>query len=194
MPPHLAGPNRLVRAYASAARLSALQAEQASSDDAARGHAVAANTMAVACVETYLNVFARLWLEQEPDFVHIKQIEQDLKTKKNLGRKLEEWPELFFGKKANLGSGPGQRFRACLERRNRLMHFHSDAHTFTADQITIKGLIDTTAYETLQPTDALAFVEAAEGFIEYLIQLQGIAPEQVANAMHHWVGRLPSAA
>jgi hypothetical protein len=194
MSPHLSSPNRLVRAYASSARTLAAQAIEAPSDDDAREHVVATNAMAVACVETYLNVFARLWISQDPDFPHCEQIENDLRTKKNLGRKLEEWPKLFFGMKADFGSGAGQRFRACLDRRNRLMHFHSDTHTFEWENIVINGLIDSTAYETLTREDAFTFVQAAEGFIEYLLQLQGIAAEQLPHALHHWLGRVPSVA
>lgn len=166
-------------------------ATEAPSESEAREHVVAANAMSVACIETYLNVFARLWISQNPDFPHCKQIESDLRTKKNLGRKLEEWPELFFGTKANFGSGAGQRFRACLDRRNRLMHFHSDAHKFEEENIVINGLIDSTAYDSLTREDAFTFVQAAEGFLEYLLQLQGIAAEHIPHALHHWIGRVP---
>ncbi len=192
MSAHLASPNRLVRAYASSARALAILAIEARCLDDAREHVVATNAMSVASVETYLNVSARIWIAQNPDHPHCERIEKDLRTKKNLGRKLEEWPELLFGKKANFGSGIGQRFRACLERRNRLMHFQSDAQTFKLENLLIHGLIDSSAYETLTREDACTFVQSAEGFIEYLLRLQGIAAEQVPHALHYWLGKVPN--
>lgn len=186
-------PNRLVRAYASIAWRLAHEAASAESGELSREKSAAAIAMAVACVETYLNVLAKLWLVQNADFVHREQIEADLKQKKNLGRKIEEWPALFFGCKANLGSGAGQRFKTCLDRRNRLMHFNSEAHDFEYENVVVKGLLDTSVYESLKPEDGIASIQAAEDFIEYLLSLQDIAEEQVPNAMHHWVGRTPSA-
>lgn len=194
MPQTLASPNRLVWAYASAARTLAFEAEDVDVSNQVQEKACAAVTMAVACVETYLNVFARLWLAQNPDFEHREQIELDLRQKKNLGRKLEEWPQLFFQKKADLGSGPGQKFKACLNRRNQLMHFISDAHDFAHENIVIKGLIDVSGYEELNAEGAAAAVDAAEGFIAYLLRLQGISEEQIPHALHHWLGKPPSAA
>jgi hypothetical protein len=155
--------------------------------------AAAAVTMAVASVETYLNVLARLWLAQDPNFEHREQVEKDLSGKKGLGRKLQEWPQLFFGKSADFGSGAGQRFRSLLDLRNRLMHFTSDAHEWQHENIVIRGLIDTSAYDALSFEAAVNAVAAAERFIEYLLQLQGLQADQVPHVMHHWTGRPPNA-
>jgi hypothetical protein len=194
MSPTLSSPNRLVRAYASIAWALAHEAANAPSEEVSREKSAAAIVMAIACVETYWNVFAQLWLSQNPEFPHRLQVEADLRQKKNLGRKNEDWPLLFFGKKVDLGSGPGQRFKFWLDSRNRLMHFNSEAHQFEHENIIIMGLIDTTAYESLKPEDGIASIRAAEEFIEYLLRLQAIPEEQVPHAMHHWVGRVPSAA
>jgi hypothetical protein len=136
----------------------------------------------------------QLWLAKNPDFPHRAQVEADLSQKKNLGRKIEDWPVLFFGRKADFGSGPGQRFKALLDRRNRLMHFNSDTYELEHESIVIMGLIDTTVYESLKPEDGIASIRAAEDFIEYLLRLQAIPEEQLPHAMHRWVGRIPSAA
>ena len=150
--------------------------------------------MAVSAVETYLNVLARLWLDQNPEFEHRERIEHDLRTKKSLTRKLEEWPALLFGKSLSLGSGPRQIFRQFIERRNQLMHFSSESHTLEVENVRVSGLIDTTAYERLTSSDAKRAASSAEDFIEYLLQVQGIAKEQVPHALHHWVGRPPERA
>ena len=194
MSPTLSSPNRLVRAYASIAWRLAEEAAVAESDELGREKSAAAIAMAVACVETYWNVLAKLWLVQNAQFVHREQVEADLKQRKNLGRKLEEWPVLFFGCKADLGSGAGQRFKACLDRRNRLMHFNSETHDFEHENVVIKGLLDTSVYESLKPADGIASIQSAEDFIEYLLRLQAIPAKQVRHAMHYWVGRVPGAA
>jgi hypothetical protein len=192
MEPTLASPNRLVWVYASASRTLAREAGETGSFDFGREKAAAAVTMAVACVETYMNVLARLWLAQNPTFEHRDKVENDLKRKKGLGRKLEEWPELFFGRKADFGSGAGQEFKSVLELRNRLMHFTSDAHDYEHENIIIRGLIDTSAYESLSAEVAANAVISAASFVEYLLQLQGIAPDRIPGAVHHWLGRPPN--
>jgi hypothetical protein len=187
----LSSPNRLVWAYASAARTLAFEARMAGSLNESREKACAALTMSVACVETYLNVFAQIWLSQVPEFEHREKIEADLRNKKSLGRKLEEWPSLFFNSRVEFGSGPGQKFKACLDHRNRLMHFSSDSHTFKYDNVVLNGLVDTSAFEELTAEVCSAYVRAAENFIEYLIRLQGIPESQIPNAVHGWLGQPP---
>lgn len=189
----LASANRLVWVYASAARTLTREAGEACSPELGKEKAAAAVTMAVACVETYLNVLARLWLVQDSTFEHRAQVEDDLKRKKGLGRKLEEWPALFFGKRADLGSGAGQRFKSLLDLRNRLMHFTSDAHDWEHENITIRGLIDTSAYDSLSFEAAVDAVVSAEGFIEYLLHLQGVEMDRIPHVLHHWLGRPPNA-
>ena len=150
--------------------------------------------MAVSAVETYLNVLARLWLGQNPEFEHRERIEHDLRTKKSLTRKLEEWPELLFGKSLNLGSGPGQVFRQFIDTRNQLMHFSSESHTLEVENVRVNGLFDTAVYERLTSSDAERAASSAEDFIEYMLQVQGIAREQVPHALRLWVGRSPESA
>lgn len=184
----LSSPNRMVRAYASIARALAQQAKSAVIHDDVRQAAAASIIMAVASVETYLNIMARLWIEQDEEFEFRERVDRDLASKRALGRKLEEWPELFFKKRLNFGGGPAQRFKETLDLRNQLMHFSSDAHEYEFENIKIKGLINTDAYDSLDASLAEKSVKSATDFISHLIELQGIPPEQMVHAMHHWVG------
>lgn len=190
----LATPNTLTRAYASAARQLARSAAVSPTQADVRELAVGAVTMAVASVETYLNVFAQLWLDQSPEWLHRTQIERDLRTKKGLGRKIEEWPRLFFNQPLEFGSGPPQKFRALVGLRNRLMHFLPETQEFRHQNISIRGLIDISDYESLTADSALAAVVTSEDFVDHLLQLQGIPDGQRKIALCNWLGLVQSAA
>jgi len=178
----------MVRAYIAVAHLLAQESIDAESEDK-RAKTAAAIQIAVSSVEAYFNVFARLWIDQNPNFKHSEQIASDLRTKKFLGGKLKEWPQLFFGKPIDFGRGIGQDFLGLVDRRNRLMHFTSESHEFEFENVKIKGLIDTSVYDTLVPDDAKNAVITAEGFIKHLLQLQGLSPPHVQIALQHWTGR-----
>ena len=171
------------------ARALAQQAQSAVDQDDVRQAAAASIIMAVAFVETYLNIMARLWIEQHEAFEFRDQIDKDLAGKRPLGRKLEEWPQLFFKKRLNFGCGPAQRFKETLDLRNQLMHFSSDAHEYEFENIKIKGLMNTGAYDSLDASLAHKSVKSATEFISHLIEIQGIPSEQIVHAMHHWVGQ-----
>jgi hypothetical protein len=192
MPPTLASPNTLTRADAGAAWQLAQEAQAAASQHESRDMAVGALTMAVACVETYLNVFAQLWLDQNQSWPHRAAVEQDLRSKKPLGRKLEDWPPLFFDRAADFASGPGQDFKALLGVRNRLMHFLAQTHDVARENVIIHGLIDISDYSALSGAFAMRAVATAEAFVGYLLQLQGLGEEHVRHALHHWLGKVPS--
>lgn len=194
MPTALASRNALTCSYAGLAREFAHEAQAAATESESRDRAVAALTMAVAFVEAYVNVFARLWLDQNPVWPHRAAVEQDLRTQKSLGRKLEEWPMLFFGKSVDFGSGLGQRFKAVLITRNRLMHFLPDTHDFAHEGVVIRGLINVSDYNALSGAVAVDAVNTAEAFVGHLLFMQGLSPARVQHALHHWLGRVPGAA
>jgi hypothetical protein len=187
----LSSPNRLVWTFADAARSLAAEAEESDSLDVARQKSASATVMAVACVESFLNVSARLLLFQQPASPHKDQLERDLRAKKPLGRKLEEWPLLLFGKTADFGQGPGQRFKATLDSRNTLMHFISDTHSLEVEGLIVNGLIDTSEFDNLTSSSGWSAVQAAEEFIAYLLLLGGASTDSIPHLLHHWVAKVP---
>lgn len=190
----LASPNTLTRAYASVARQLAAEALASQVPSQVRERAVGAVTLAVASVETYLNVFAQLWIDQSQNWPHKSQVEQDLRTKKGLGRKIEDWPQLFFGRPLQFGSGPAQKFKALVALRNRLMHFLPETRDLTYENVVVRGMIDIEDYESLTGQSAKNAIAVAEGFVAHLLELQGIPCEQRRHALHHWLGTVPSGA
>ncbi|MBP1152362.1 hypothetical protein [Methylocaldum sp. RMAD-M] len=184
--------NHIVWSYFDIARLIAHEAETSSSDSVKRSKSAVVFLMAVAAVEAYINIFGRMWVEQDTDFSHATQIRDDIKNKKFITYKIKTWPQLFFGKGLDLSQGAGQEFLALVEKRNRLMHFTSDYHTYQCENVTIKGLVDSTVFDSLTPKDAEKAIYVAESFIEAWIRLQGLKEQHVKAATAHWTGNISS--
>lgn len=186
----LASHNHIVRSYFDIARTIADEADTSSSESVKRSKSAVAVLMAVAAVEAYINVFGRMWVEQETDFRHATQILDDIQNKKFITHKIKTWPQLFFGKSLDLSLGSGQEFLALVEKRNRLMHFTSNYHIYQFENVTIKGLVDSTVFDSLTPKDAEKAIHVAEGFIEGWIKLQGLEEQHVKAATVHWTGNI----
>ena len=186
----LASHNHIVRSYFDVARKLTQEAADSTSDADRRSKSAVSVLMAVAAVEAYINIFGRMWISQIPNFINAGKIVEDLNKRKPITHKIKTWPKLFFGKGIDLSEGIGHDFLELIETRNRLMHFTSDYHTVQFENVTIKGLIDITAFESLTPEDAEEAIYIAEGFIEAWIRLQGFQEHHVKSATAHWTGNL----
>ena len=186
----LASHNHIVRSYFDIARMIAHEAKTSTFDSVKRSKSAVVVLTAVAAVEAYINVFGRTWVEQDPDFSYANQVQDDIQSKKSITHKIKTWPQLFFGKGLDLSQGSGQKFLALIEKRNRLMHFTSDYHTYQFENVTIKGLVDSTAFDSLVPKDAENAIYVAEGFIEAWIRLQGLEEKHIKAAAAHWTGNI----
>jgi hypothetical protein len=161
-------------------------------EEEARQDAALSVILAVQCVEVFLNVFFRV-VVSEPEFLKAAdRICGDLEDPRvGLDRKVKEWPEVVFGKKLELGRGPGQRFIQLKDTRHRLMHFTSSHQTFEHGGVFIHGLADTTLYENLSAETAMQALRTAEEFLCEVFKLRGIATEALPHALHAWTGRPP---
>lgn len=186
----LASHNHIVWSYFDIARKITQEAAGSASDADRRSKSAVSVLMAVAAVEAYINIFGRMWIEQAPDFINAGEIIEDLNKRKPITHKIKTWPKLFFGKGLDLSAGIGQDVLELIEKRNRLMHFTSDYHTLQFENITIKGLIDITAFDSLAPKDAEEAIYIAEGFIEAWIRLQGLQENHVKSATASWTGNI----
>lgn len=186
----LASHNHIVWSYFAIARKLAHESGGSSSEVDNRSNSAVAVLMTVAAVEAYINIFGRMWVEQVSEFGHAEKILADLKNKKFITHKIKSWPELFFNKSLDLSGGIGQEFLALIDKRNRLMHFTSDYHTLQFENVTIKGLIDCTLFDSLTSKDAEEAIYVAESFIEAWIRLQGIEEDHVKAATATWTGNV----
>lgn len=186
----LASHNYIVLSYFDIARKITQEAAGSASDTDRRSKSAVSVLMAVAAVEAYINIFGRMWIEQTPTFSNAGMIAEDLNKRKPITHKIRAWPKLFFGKGLDLSSGVGREFLDLIEKRNRLMHFTSEYHAVQFENITIKGLIDITAFDSLAPKDAEEAIYIAEGFIEAWIRLQGLQENHVKSATATWTGNI----
>lgn len=182
--------NSIVRSYFDIARKIAVEAADPLSEHDKRSRVSVVVVMAVAAVEAFINIFGRMWIVQVPDFIFAEKINDDLKRKKFITYKVKSWPKLLFSQDFDLLQGPCKDFLDLIEKRNRLMHFTSDYHIAQSENVTIKGLIDIAAFDSLTPKDAEEAIRIAERFIEAWISLQGLERNHVMTATAHWTGNM----
>ena len=186
----LASHNHIVRSYFDIARKTAHEVVNSTLENDKCSKSAVTILMSVAAVEAYINIFGRMWVEQIPGFVHAKKILDDLKNRKFITYKIRTWPKFFFGKNLDLAHGGGRDFLELIEKRNYLLHFTSDYHTLQFENVTIKGLVDSTVFDSLTAADAVDAICKAEGFIEAWIRLQRLEEYNVVNATASWTGKM----
>ena len=82
-------------------------------------------------------------------------------------------------------------FDQLRERRNLLMHFTSSHQSVNLPGIEIQGLADTSVYDNLTVGDARKALGIAEGMVQELLRLRGVQDQQMGDALHHWIGKVP---
>lgn len=191
----LSSPNRMVwELFQALRRLCArvAEAQAVQEESALRQDAALCVILAVQCVEVFFNVYFRV-LISEPAYAHAaEEISKDLaRTQCGLDRKIKNWPKLVFRQGLSLDKGAGQRFIELKNLRHKLMHFTSSHQTLAIPGVSIHGLVDTTAYESLSERAALEALHTAEAFLCEVFTLRGISPHDLPHALHSWTGRPP---
>lgn len=149
--------------------------------------------LAVTVVEIFLNAYFRVVVSEEPFQKHEKKLLKELSDRILLDRKCREWPARIFGASPNPKNGSVRAFAELKELRNKLIHFVSSHETVhLPGNITIHGLADTSAYNSLTTQVALTSVETVRGFAYEIFRLRGIASENWPHSFHGWFGEVPS--
>jgi len=144
--------------------------------------------LSVAVVETFVNVFFRVAVTEERFRAHEGPILHGLETRLPLAEKLRTWPELVFGQALDWGSGSPQRFTELRRLRNSLMHFTSSHETFSHQEIEIRGLADTAAFDGLSPSAVRQALITARGMVREILILRGLEGDHLTDALHLWTG------
>jgi hypothetical protein len=187
----LSSPNSMVWSYFEALRRLCYGVESHANDSHKKQDAALCVILSVTGVEVFLNVYFRILISEEP-YKHAKQrILSDLERQVPFDRKLKDWPYLVFGEKIKFGSGIGQKFSNLKNLRNKLVHFSSTHESIEVPGITINGVADTTAYNSLNEHAANEALETAEKFICEIFRLRGIEEENICHALHSWTGKVP---
>lgn len=181
----------MVWSYFSALRRMCYQVEEHSSEGHKREDAALCVITAVTVVEVFLNVYFRILISESPYKHAEEKIQNDLQKQMSLDRKLKEWPKEVFGKKIDFGAGAGQKFMELKNIRNGLVHFSSTWETVEVPGITIHGLADTSAFESLGEHSAIQALETAEEFLAEVFRLRGIKEADIPGALHSWTGQPP---
>jgi hypothetical protein len=148
--------------------------------------------LTVAVIETFLNLFFRV-VVSEPAFAqHEELVLRDLRRRASLDHKLRRWPHAVFGRPIDANDPVVRSFIALKERRNALMHFTSTHETFIGSGFEIRGLVDTSVFDDLEPADAAAALDIAQGMLCVLLRHRGIPEARLPAALHVWTGLPPS--
>lgn len=189
---HLGSANRIVWNYFEALRRLAARTKKMDDTDERKQDVALCIVLSVTAVEAFVNVYFRVVVSEAAFAKHLPKFEADLKSHIPLAEKLKQWPKLMFGKGLDMGSGPCKAFKHLTAHRHKLIHFKSSHQSVTFGAVSIHGLADMSAFDTLTPTDAKNALSIAEDVLAEVFLLQGIAKDQVPHMLHGWTGKLPT--
>lgn len=116
----------------------------------------------------------------------------DLRSRRGLAYKFTTWPEMCFDKGFDLDRPPAKTFLALVEQRNALMHFTTNYDSIEVPWVTVQGLVDITAYQSLGSPDAANAVRVAEEIVGEFFCLQNAGAVEVLKQIHYWTCGVPS--
>lgn len=188
----LGSPNRMVWQHFDALRRLADRSRAEPEEDHQKQDAMIAIGWAVAAFETFLNVFFRVVVTESPYHSHAGRILRDLERRASLEHKLTRWPLRVFGHGLDFAAPTGKAFLELKRRRDILLDFVSTHQTVQVDVSTrIDGLADIAAFETLNPDDASAAVDVAEGMVAEVLRLRGVEGGRLQDNLRLWTGKAP---
>lgn len=188
----VSSPNRIVWEYFRLLREAVHRARNAEDDDKRRRETVLSIFVAVAVVETFLNIYFRIMVEGKAYSAYKALIQKDLEYPyASLDRKIKTWPSKVLCKNLDVTTGIGKDIVLLKEKRNKLMHFTSSHETVKVGNIILKGTANTDVFDKLTADDATHALDVAERFVAEIFILKGERPENVSHGLHSWTGKLP---
>ena len=166
------------------------------SEEATKDIAASTIVLSVTAVETFINMYFRVLVEEEKyksykNMVVSESISKDGVRAKGLEYKLNKWPNQILGKNINFNTGIGKEFDELRNKRNNLTHFTSEYETLTVGNIVIEGLANTEAFDSLDKAEAINSAIIAKEFIEHILFLSGLKKINIQHAIHQWTGIVP---
>lgn len=158
-----------------------------------RNDVFACHLIAIAIVETFVNAYFQVLVEEDPAHQkHKEKIYADFEKRKSLEGKLRDWPKLLFSKEIDQAHPAAKEFSDLKSKRNHLTHFKSSYSTITLPgPVFIGGTADVTIYENLTLDDAINAQKTIEDFIEYLLGLSGVPVDKLPFALQRWISKVP---
>ena len=185
-------PNSILWRYFVCLRRLAHEASTTPDPDLQRETVALAVFMAVSAIEAFLNIWFRTFSEVGPLADHRETILADLRKRCGLRYKFKTWPKLCFDKGFDLNRPPAKTFLDLIDQRNALMHFTTNYDSIEVPGITVQGLVDITAYQSLGAPDAANALHVAEEIVGEFFRLQKVGAVDVLKQVHYWTCRVPS--
>jgi hypothetical protein len=140
----------------------AQNAREAPSPELSRQAAALAVVMAVTVGEVFLNLWFRVRVEEKGIPSQRESLLKDLNSRASVQRKLEQWPLRYLSVPLDLNSGAGGEFVRLKSLRNSIVHFTSKHESVDLGGVSIHGLADTSAYDSLSSEHATWALQTAE--------------------------------
>lgn len=190
--PTFSSPNRIVWDYFLSLRLLAKNARETLSPELSRQAAALAVVMAVTVGEVFLNLWFRVRVEEKAVPGQRESLLKDLQSRAPVQRKLEQWPLRYLSTPLDLKSGAGGEFVRLKSLRNSIVHFTSSHESVDLGGVSIHGLADTSAYDSLSSEHATWALQTAENLVAEVFRLAGVTEKEIPHALHAWAGKPPA--
>lgn len=146
--------------------------------------------LSIMIIETFINIYFRILAEETSCSSCREQTIKELDERVSLDKKIKTWPKRFFKKEIDFSKGIGQQFLKLKGLRNKLVHFKSSHETVNLPGIELRGMVDISAYDSLDSKVALESLVVAEEMLEEISRLNGMNVAQIGHAIHLWTGKV----
>ena len=149
--------------------------------------------LAVSVVETFINAFFRVVVEEDGFHAHRERVLKDIKRRCSLEAKIKKWPGKVLGVPLDESTENVKRFLDLKNHRNALMHFVSSHESIELPgHVYVRGMADMSAFQSLSVEQAAEYPEIIKRFAFEIFLARGITEEQLPHAYHQWFGEPPS--
>jgi|Cruoilmetagenom7_1024161.scaffolds.fasta_scaffold71042_1 hypothetical protein len=149
--------------------------------------------LAVSVVETFINAFFRVVVEEDGFRTHRDRVLKDIERRRSLDAKIKKWPENVLGVRLDESTANVKRFLDLKNHRNALMHFVSSHESIELPgPLYVHGMADMSAFQALSLEQAVEYPEIIRRFVFEIFLARGITEERLPHAFHQWFGEPPS--
>jgi len=189
---HLASAHSIIWEYYECLNRQIRRVPEDENDRTQKQELVLALFLSVSVIETFLNAFFRVVVEEDCFKVHREKFLKDIEKRISLDAKLKEWPKKIFGKRLSFDNTNVKQFIDMKNHRNALMHFVSSYESIELPgPVFIDGLADMSALRMLTLPVAKKYPTIIRNFSYEIFLARGIQEENLPHAFHSWFGEPP---
>lgn len=190
---HLASPHSIIWEYYECLNRQINRIPDDDNDRIQKQELVLALFLLVSVVETFINAFFRVVVEEDGYKSHKERLLKDIDKRISLEGKLKEWPKKILGKRLDFKNTNVKRFIDLKNHRNSLMHFVSSHESIELPgPVYIHGMADISSLKRLTLPAAKDYPNIIRNFSYEIFVARGIEVENLPHAFHRWFGEPPS--